>query len=316
MFARKQRATTFVRTRYDGPYAMNPRDPRDFFLKLFLNALLWECIRALIVRAVRVVLPKRENEDEATRNVRAEAPKQYTGAVHAIVVTVLAGIILRRVLTETTEWTDAYYQRQLGVGLTKSTRDLIERTNWLFLGYLVQDTARVLMEFKRLRRVDMVAHHVVFMVASVLSGASQTMMLPFAWLLLGEASTPLLTLRWTIQSAAYSLGSEKVVRVAKFFGFRGAHVESPKNAGKQLEFYSGLVLVLTFFLVRVVAYTLGYTHMLMMRVKGAIDPVPASVAVTLNVLVGAGAGLNAHWFSIMIRKAMRGAPNADKKAIE
>ena len=48
--------------------------------------------------------------------------------------------------------------------------------------------------------------------------------------------------------------------------------------------------------------------MLMMRMKGMIDPVPSSVAVTLNVLVGAGAGLNVHWFAIMIRKALRGAP--------
>jgi hypothetical protein len=75
-----------------------------------------------------------------------------------------------------------------------------------------------------------------------------------------------------------------------------------------LEFFAGLMLVFTFFLARVVTYSLGYTHMLWVRHKGIIDAVPASVALPLNVLVGAGAGLNAHWFGIMIRKAIKGPP--------
>jgi hypothetical protein len=296
------------RARYAGPCAMNPAEnPTDFLKKLLVAVLVWELVRFVIARIALVVLPKRDDEDEETARVRFEAPKQYTGAVHALVVSALAAKLLRAVVA-LDEAADMYYIRGAGIGMDDGTRDLLELTNWLFLGYLVQDTTHIVWNFPRMGKADMLAHHCVFMVASILSGASQTMMLPFCWLLLGEASTPLLTLRWTIQSAAYSLESEKVVKVAKAFGFKGELVSSPKNAGKQLEFFAGLMLVFTFFLARVVTYSLGYTHMLWVRHKGIIDAVPASVALPLNVLVGAGAGLNAHWFGIMIRKAIKGPP--------
>jgi hypothetical protein len=287
---------------------MNPvEQPLDFFKKLLAVALVWELVRVVVARLALRALPKREDEDEETRRVRFEAPKQYTGAVHAVVVSATAAKLLRAVLA-LRDAADMYYTRGPGHGMDASTHDLLERTNWLFLGYLVQDTAHIAWNFPKMGKADMLAHHCVFMVASILSGASQTMMLPFCWLILGEASTPLLTLRWTIQSAAYSLESEKVVEVAKAFGFKGKHVSSPKNAGKQLEFFAGLGLVFTFFFVRVVTYSLGYTHMLWARYAGVIDAVPASVALPLNALVGAGAGLNAHWFGIMIRKAIKGPP--------
>jgi hypothetical protein len=137
---------------------------------------------------------------------------------------------------------------------------------------------------------------------------SQTMMLPFTWLLLGELSTPLLTVRWSIQSGAYATKSDWVIKVAKALGYKGDAVATHKNAGKQLEFFNGVCLMITFFSVRIVAYSIGYSHMLYVRYTGLIDAVPRSVAWPLNALVGCGAGLNAYWFSIMIRKAMQGPP--------
>ena len=156
------------------------------------------------------VLPARDDDDEGTKRVRFEAPKQYTGLVHALLVSVLAFYFARR--ARASNPADMYYNRGVAGGLSDATRDTIERTNWLFLGYLVHDTVQIVTQFPRLGKVDMLAHHCVFVVASILSGVSQTMMLPFAWLLLGEASTPLLTLRWTIQSASLTIKSQKVVK--------------------------------------------------------------------------------------------------------
>ena len=308
------RPKVLTRVRYHGPHEMDPLGaPADFLRKLLVYTVLWEIVRVSVVFVVSRVLPARDDDDEATKRVRFEAPKQYTGLVHALLVSVLAFYILLDVLRASNP-ADMYYNRGVAGGLSDATRDTIERTNWLFLGYLVHDTVQIVTQFPRLGKVDMLAHHCVFVVASILSGVSQTMMLPFAWLLLGEASTPLLTLRWTIQSASLTIKSQKVVKIAKALGFTGNKVSSPQNAGKQIEFFAGLVLVVIFFLVRVIAYSIGYSHMLWVRSKGLIDAVPSSVAVPLNILVGAGAGLNAYWFGIMIRKAIRGPPEPKKGA--
>jgi len=306
MFTRASHHKSAPRVAYVGPYAMDPLGaPVVFAQRLLTFVALWELVRQVLLRATHRAI--RNPRNDAERRVKFEAPKQYTGAIHAVVVSVMAAMVLRDVCALPYD-EDRYFNRSGNVGLSASQRDFLELANWIFLGYLVQDTMHILLQFPRLGKVDMVAHHLVFTLASVLSGASQTMMLPFAWLLLGEISTPLLTMRWTIQSATYSMQASWVIPVAKCLGYKGEAVSSTTNAGKQLEFFNGICLMITFFAVRVVSYTIGYTHMIWVRYKGIIDPVPAGVAWPLNILVGFGAGLNAYWFSIMIRKAIKGPP--------
>jgi len=237
-------------------------------------------------------------------------PKQLTGAIHAVVVTVYATIIMSWLVALAPE--DQYYVRASGTGLTKAQRDVVERTWWIFLGYLVQDTFHMVLRYPKLGKLDMVIHHFVFCLAAVLAGATQTMTLPFAWLLLGEASTPLLTMRWGIQSAAYTMQSEKVIHLAKALGYKGQAVSSTERAGKSLEFLNGVILIITFFFVRIVAYGVGYPHMIWVWRKGITSQVPTLVVLTLNILIGAGAALNVHWFSIMIGKALKGPPKYQK----
>lgn len=53
-------------------------------------------------------------------------------------------------------------------------------------------------------------------------------------------------------------------------------------------------------------YSLGYIYMFWVRYKGIIDAVLASVALSFNVFVGVGVGLNVYWFGIMICKVIKG----------
>ena len=299
-----------VRVFAPGPYVMNPYDVKDFSIKLFRYFMVWELLRQVLLRVARWLIPAPKDDKE--KDVRRFFPKQITGAVHAAIVAVHAAIILRWMVALAPE--DQYYVRAGGHGLTTSQRDFVEHTWWLFMGYLVQDTTHMVIQYPNLGKMDMMIHHVVFCVAAVLAGSTQTMTLPFSWLLLGEASTPILTVRWCIQSASMTMKSEKVITVAKALGYKGAAVSSVHNAGKALEFLNGVCLIITFFLVRIVVYSIGYPHMIWAWRTGILSPVPDAVCSAVSGLVGIGALLNMHWFSIMIGKAMKGPPKLEKSA--
>ena len=308
MFGAKPAAN--VRVYAPGPYTMNPLDVKDFSFKLFKYFMVWELLRQVLLRVAHWLIPAPKDDKE--KDVKRFFPKQITGAVHAALVAVYATIILRWMVALAPE--DQYYVRAGGRGLTTSQRDFLEHTWWLFLGYLVQDTTHMVIQYPKLGKMDMMVHHVVFCVAAVLAGSTQTMTLPFAWLLIGEASTPILTVRWCIQSAALTMKSEKVITVAKALGYKGAAVSSVQNAGKALEFLNGVCLIITFFLVRIVVYAIGYPHMIWAWRSGIMSPVPTFVSSSVAGLIGVGALLNVHWFSIMIGKAVKGPPKLEKPA--
>lgn len=69
------------------------------------------------------------------------------------------------------------------------TLSAIEQTNHLFLSYLLVDLCHMLASFPRLGGLDMIAHHVVFIVCSAVCGSLRVLPFPFAWLILGELST-------------------------------------------------------------------------------------------------------------------------------
>jgi hypothetical protein len=91
-------------------------------------------------------------------------------------------------------------------------------------------------------------------------------------------------------------------------------VSSVQNAGKVLEFLNGVCLIITFFLVRIVVYAIGYPHMIWAWRSGIMSPVPTFVSSSVAGLIGVGALLNVHWFSIMIGKAIKGPPKLEKPA--
>jgi hypothetical protein len=133
-------------------------------------------------------------------------------------------------------------------------------------------------------------------------------MLPFSWLLIGELSTPLLCARWFIQQLTYELKSDKVIRLARALGYRGEATSNVTDAGKRVEYATSVAFMVSFFFARIVCYSAGFAHMLWAWRTGLLDTIPSGVVNTLLALVSCGATLNYYWFSIMIRKALRGPP--------
>lgn len=291
------------------PCSMNLNDPLDFTAKLAATVLFWEIPRALTSFIVRKTYGKAETEKE--KGFVHVAPAYVMSTVHALAVA-SAGLRIGWVMLSIRLPRDRYYYNSSTL-FKLSDMKFTEIGNWLFCGYMFGDLLHLLWEYPRLGKVDMVAHHACFIACSLLAGHSQTMMLPFSWLLLGEFSTPILCLRWLIQQMTYELKSERVVRWARALGYKGEAVSSVKNAGKQLEFVTSVGFMATFFIVRILCYTSGFFNMLYNWHTGVLDPIPKSVTNTLLVLVSCGAGLNWYWFSLMVKKAMRGPPKPEAK---
>lgn len=289
-------------------FSMNLNQPLDFAAKLATCVVLWEIPRALSSAMVRKKYGATTREEE--KRFIAAAPAYVMSTLHALVVAT-AGLKIGYITVMLPNANDRYY---LHAKTAFKLADLkfIERWNWAFCGYMFGDLLHVLKEYPRLGKMDMVVHHACFIACSLLAGHSQTMMLPFSWLLLGEYSTPILCARWLIQQLTYELKSDVVVRWARACGYTGDAVSSVTNAGKQLEFGCSVGFMIVFFLVRIVAYTGGFASMLAAWRGGVLDPIPKSVTNTLFVLVACGAGLNYYWFSIMVRKALRGPPKPKK----
>ena len=293
-----------IRVPHEGPWTMTPwSDPGAFATRLTVCIVGWELVRLVFVLASRAIIVGGKDDDvKVIARVRLEAPKHLTGCVHAIVTATMSAWMLRDASALTNPM-DCYFTRGPGVGLPNDARDRMEFTNFMFGGYLLSDLAHILARFPKLGGVDAAFHHAVFASCSLLAGSSQSMMLPFAWLLLGEVSTPLLTARWALKSMAYSLKSKKIISVARFVGFK--RVTSIEDAEKRLEVVNVALLAVTFFFVRVVVYNLGFAHMLWASYTGLLDPVPRYVVLTFNALVGFGSLLNAYWFYVITSKALQ-----------
>lgn len=74
-------------------------------------------------------------------------------------------------------------------------------TNCMLGSYLAFDLVHVLAAYPRLGKADTVAHHVAFLFCSAAAGSLHLFPFMFGWLVIGEASTPLLNLRWALIKA-------------------------------------------------------------------------------------------------------------------
>lgn len=74
-------------------------------------------------------------------------------------------------------------------------------TNCMLGAYLAFDLVHVLAAYPRLGKADTVAHHIAFLFCSAAAGSLHLFPFMFGWLVIGEASTPLLNLRWALIKA-------------------------------------------------------------------------------------------------------------------
>ena len=288
------------RIRHDGPFSMDLlNDPYGWSLSLLKNALVWEIPRQCITRFVKWQYgPTKGTKPSDKQKEFFDCASSYVvSAVHAVVVSGL-GLKIMATLWDAPSF-DKFYVNEL----TKDSDviNLIERTNWLFFGYMMDDLVHVLWQYPRLGKMDMVVHHLVFIICAIYAGGTQIYMFQFSWLIVGEASTPLLSAKWFFRQLA-SANSPTLIKVAKVLG-QGKH-DSCASAAAALELFVAKIFIVIFFLVRVVAYGGGLVHTAKHLLKGDFAEIPLMPTYVVLSIILLGAGLNAHWFRFMVMKAL------------
>jgi len=297
------------RVSHVGAYTMDVTDVVDFFIKLGKLFLCWAALHQIFRVVAHRCIPRPRNAAEV--DVKLSIPKHFLGIAHAVVLSIYGTWIFACLAPFERE--DMYFLRR-NRGLTPGQIDCLELANWLFFSYLVHDLALMFLHYPKLGGADMIAHHLVFAGASVLGGASQTMMLPLGWLLMGEFSTPLLAIRKLIQSATYEVKSTRVVDLARRLGCPIDASNAVFSAGRQLEYRIGIAFVVVFTLVRVIIYTFGFIALVFAWRDGILMQVPPFTRRAFLVLAAAGLLINYHWWAIMISKVLRGPPQTVDKA--
>jgi len=220
-------------------------------------------------------------------------------------------------------------------GAAYAANEQVERSNWrvhlffalpphltpplsFFLAYLLYDLLHVLAAFPRLGGADTAAHHCAFLLSAVVAGTQRAFSFAFGWrapesshllssltlpcrLILCEASTPLLNLRWLLKSLKREGCDAQLTAFARRLGFS-------RLAG--LDFAVDMLFFAAFLAVRVVGYSAGLVHLLRARWLGYLDPLPRRASTLMLSLVCAGYGLNLVWLRYMVKLATRSAARA------
>lgn len=161
----------------------------------------------------------------------------------------------------------------------------------MFLGWLLYDAVHVAMWYPKLGGVDTVAHHIGFISLTCLGSMYRVIPFSVAWLLLGEASSLPLNVRWFL-------------------------INTGRGATPALK-VTNVVFALSFFVARVVLFWAGVYHLLVYLRPTLIAPdpygCPTWVLNTVCFFITAGACLNAHWMIGIVKMATRGDKKKDKK---
>ena len=287
-------------------------------MTLLKNMAYWEVPRLAVGLFMRLRYGGKNMTKERREFVEC-APSHVMSLVHAVVISGL-GLRIMSQLWDSPVYDKFYINEGTSAHDLSNGVNLIERSNWLFFGYMVDDLVNVLAQYPKLGKMDMVAHHVVFIACAILAGGTQTFLFPFSWLLAGELSTPLLTVRWFVRQLA-AVQSPALITATKLMGLGGAGAgasasasgrsgsngpasSSAAAAAAALELLVSKTFMAVFFVVRVLVYGGGLTHTLRHLAVGNLAEIPdLPRALILGILL-AGAGLNAHWFRIMLVKVL------------
>ena len=218
-------------------------------------------------------------DPSTTTTLKTCAPSYVCSMVHSTVVGVM-GVIH---LTQMWPVTDVMLQ------LSRASYSIMS-TNLIFMGYLVYDISHVLGNYPKLGGADMVAHHCVFLTASIINGNYRIMPFAFGWLIVGELSTIFLNLRWFwIKTGRGHMQAMNVTQI---------------------------LFAISFFVLRVVVYLMGVGHLLyhhdgLRRLyREGIVP-PFYLCLTLTFIV-AGSLLNLMWFQKIFQMAFGKAKSKSK----
>ena len=136
-----------ARIRYDGPYSMDLGNPAQFSLCLLRYAMLWEVPRYLSGAFFRRRWGGKDGK--ANEEFTSCAPSYVMSFIHAFVVGGLGIWVMTGLWASPLH--DKFFINDATPPETLKIVDVIERTNWVFFGYMMDDLAHVLMRRPRIR---------------------------------------------------------------------------------------------------------------------------------------------------------------------
>ena len=138
-------------------------------------------------------------------------------------------------------------------------------------GYFASDLIVELLFYKCFNEVGMIIHHIIFLFACLHNLKNKVFTFQFIWLCLCECSTPFVNLRWLL----HTLGLKDT----------------------KLYLYNGVGLTLTFFIFRVVIYTLGIYHLYTLYPLLLASDKPFASKYVVPAFLVVGYFLNLFWSS-------------------
>ena len=166
-------------------------------------AIKWQLLNQVATHAIAY----HASDGKANENILRFGPNYLVSTIHAIRASIRGlehlWTLIRCPDKEKMWLNEEKKEKEL---VTEGYREGIRvmHTNYAFLGYLLQDLVHVLMQYPELGGIDVIIHHVLFAATSVIAGTYKVFVFPFAWLILGEMSTPLLNLRWFLTETGKS----------------------------------------------------------------------------------------------------------------
>ena len=237
-------------------------------------------------------------EPKRRATIAAHGPGYLKSTVHAIIVT-LRGIQHLYILSGSPavaqlQLLDTSHEATIAYPLAYEESRRVLHTNILLAGYLASDLAHVLAAYPDLGGLDTVLHHLAFLACALVAGGFRLVPLMFGWLIVGEASTPLLNLRWLLIKSG--------------------------RGGKMYFKYVEIAFAVIFVLTRFFLYGAGMIHQFWLVLYGAPVLAPRVPLAFVMGTVVVGFALNLVWtykiIAIVRKPRRKGARQGEEREDE
>lgn len=155
--------------------------------------------------------------------------------------------------------------------------DRVLTTNAIFASYLITDLIHVIRLYPRVGGLDTILHHLAFAGCALVAGSYRLYPFMFGWLIIGEASTSLLNLRWLLIKAGK--GSTFYFKVIQF------------------------LFALVFTITRIFIYATGLVYQLSI-LRHVLPLAPFAAVVSTMGFVVVGFVINLMWMGKIYKLAM------------
>lgn len=204
-------------------------DHKGFRIKVLLaEALFWHfVVRNQGTSFFLAILKKRFPHLNLSIVEKLRLSSAVVSTAHSLTLVVIACRLFYEFNFLKKDWTD----EELILGFHPLGRASCE----LFVAYLAQDTLWLLKNIKYVDEMEMLVHHVVYLIIALFNLPNHYFVYPFMWLTLGELSTPFVNFREILTMVG--------LKDSKYY------------------VYNGFALLISFFSTRVVLYGFGLKHL-------------------------------------------------------